>query len=68
LEFSKLNNSPADGDRNCLRAIVGAQLLHNVFDVNLDGLLRDEESLCDAAITIPAGDMMPEDLNLTLSQ
>ena len=67
LGFSELDNSPADRNGNCLRAVVSAQLLHDVFDVNLDGLLRDEESLRDVAIAIPASDM-PEDLNLTLGQ
>ena len=39
LFFSQLDDSSADGDRHGLRAITGVQLLHDVLDVNLDGLL-----------------------------
>ena len=35
----QLDNSAAHSDRNRLRPVTGAQLVHNVFDVNLDGFL-----------------------------
>jgi hypothetical protein len=38
-----------------------------VFDVNLDGLLRDEEAVRNVTIPVPAGDV-PEDLDLTIGQ
>src|SRR5262249_18702433 len=53
--------------RHRLRAITGAQLLHNMLDVHLDGLFGDEESFGDVAIAIAVGDML-ENLDLTLGQ
>lgn len=53
FKASEVDNSAADGDGDGLRAAVGAQFLHDVFDVNLDGFLRDEELLGDISIAMP---------------
>jgi len=65
--FSKLDDAAADNYRHRLRAITGAQLFHDVFDVNLDGLLRNEEAFGDVPIPVPAGDVS-EDVYFTWSQ
>ena len=38
----QLNDAAAGGDRHRLRAILGAEFVHDVLDMDLDGLLRDE--------------------------
>ncbi len=63
----QLNDSATQADRNRLGAITSAQLLHDVLDVNLDRLLRDEEFLRNVPIPVPADDEL-QDLPLTRSQ
>src|SRR5579863_10159284 len=60
----QMNNAPADGDRNCLGAVVRAQLLHDVFDVNLDRPFRNEETLGYVTVTVALSNLL-QDLNLT---
>ena len=38
----QLDDAPAHGDCDRFGAIARAKLFHDVFDVNLDGLFRDE--------------------------
>ena len=38
----QLNDAAADADRHRLRAILGAEFVHDVLDMDLDGLLRNE--------------------------
>ena len=40
--FLELDDPAADADRHSLRAIAGPQLFHNVLDVDLHRLFRDE--------------------------
>jgi hypothetical protein len=44
---SKLNEAATRRDCNCRRTVSGAQLLHNVLDVNFHRLLGYEELLRD---------------------
>src|SRR5688572_29059310 len=44
----------ADGDG--VGAVAGPQFLHDVLDVDLDRLFRDEELLGDVAVPVPARD------------
>ena len=39
LSAWQLDDSAANGYRDCLRAVTGAQLAHDVLEVNFDGLL-----------------------------
>src|SRR5437868_10860904 len=57
LRRSQLDDAATYGNGYRLRAITGPQLLHDVFDMNLDGLFRDEELFGNVAISIPAGDV-----------
>ena len=50
--FLDLNDPAAHSYCHRLRAIAGVQLLHDVFDMNFDGLLRDEEAVGDIAVSI----------------
>jgi hypothetical protein len=49
---SEVDDSAAQRDRHRLRAVNGSQLLHDVLDVDFDGLLRDEKSLGDVPIAV----------------
>jgi hypothetical protein len=42
LYSSQLDNTPTNGYSNCLRTVRGVQFLHNVFDMNLNGFLRNK--------------------------
>ena len=53
----EVNNAAADGDGDGLGAVAGAQLFHDVLDVNFDGLFGDEKFFTDVAVTIPLGDL-----------
>ena len=50
---SQLDDAAAQRDGDRLRAVAGPELLHDVLDVNLDGLFRDEEAFRDVAVTVP---------------
>src|SRR5947209_2438422 len=54
----QLDNAAAHGNRDRLGAVAGAQLLHDVLDVNLDRVFGDEEELGDVAVPIPSGDVL----------
>ena len=63
----ELNNAPLHGDRNCLRAVIGAELFHDVLDVNLDSLLGYEELLGNLTIPVPLSNL-PENFNFPHAQ
>jgi len=63
----QLNDSSTDGNCNRLGAITGAQLFHDVFDVNLDRFLSYEEPVGDVTIAVPFRDVL-KDFDLTRSQ
>jgi|SRR5688572_20458966 len=63
----QVNNPPADRDRYSLRAIARSELFHDVFDMNFDGLFRDEEFFRDIPIAIPASHML-ENINFPVRQ
>jgi hypothetical protein len=50
-----MNDAAAQGNRNRLSTVLGAQLIHEVFDVSLDGFFRDEELNGDILISVSAG-------------
>lgn len=54
----QFNNAPARGDRNRLRAIVGAQLVHDVLDMHLDRILGDEQLRGDIPIPVARCDFL----------
>ena len=58
-----MNNAPADGNRNGLRAVVGPEFLHDVLDMNLDCALGDEEPLRDIAVSVSLSNLL-QDLDL----
>src|SRR5580692_2690154 len=64
---SELNDAAADGDRDRLRAVAGAELFHDVFDVNLNGFLGNEEPFRNVAIPVSSGDLL-KDLNFPARQ
>jgi hypothetical protein len=53
-----LYDAPAYSDGDSLGAISGSKLLHDVLDVPLNGLLRDEQFYRDVAISVPARDLL----------
>jgi hypothetical protein len=59
----QLDYAPPHRDRDGLSTVLGSQLVHNVLDVNLDGLLGDKEPFANVAVAISAGDV-PEDVDL----
>src|ERR687893_2676707 len=63
----QLDHAAAEGDGDRLRAVAGAELLHDVLDVNLHRLLGDGEPFGDVAVTVPARDQ-PEHLQLAPGQ
>src|SRR5213592_1605058 len=48
----QLNDAAADGDRHRLRAIVGVEFVHDVLDMDLDGLVRDEQLRGDIPVPV----------------
>src|SRR5436853_2382534 len=56
LRSSQLDDAAAYGNGHRLRAITGPQLLHDVLDMHLDGLFRDEELFGNVPISVAAGD------------
>ena len=59
-----MNDAAFKGNGNCLRPVAGSQFLHDVFNVDLDGLLGDEQSIANIAVAIASGNLL-QDLNLT---
>ena len=55
----------ADGDRLC--SIFRAELVHDVFDVNLHRLFRDRKALANVPISVALGNPQ-QDLDLALGQ
>ena len=55
---SKLNDSALHGDSDRLRPVAGSKLLHDVFDVNFDGLFGDKEPFGDVAIAVAATNLL----------
>jgi len=66
LRFLQFDDPASHTDRDSLRAITCPQLLHDVPDVYLDGLFRNEELFGNVPIPISASDVS-KDLSLTLS-
>lgn len=62
-----LDNPAADGDSQGLRAMCRAKFLHDVLDMNLDRLFRNEETVGNFTVSIALGDAS-EDLDLTWRQ
>jgi hypothetical protein len=55
--FLQLDDSATYSDRDRLRSVAGAQLFHDVLDMYLYSLFRDEKPFCDVAIPVATGDM-----------
>jgi len=49
---------PANTDRDGLRSILRAELVHDVLDVDLYGLLRDREALANVPIAVALGNAL----------
>src|SRR5262245_40638992 len=49
----QVNDASSNADRDGLRAILRAELVHDVPDVDLDGFFRDREALADIAVAVP---------------
>ena len=64
---SQLDEAATCGDDKCVGTVMGSQLLHDVFDVNLHSLLGYEEPVGDVAISISTGKML-EHLGLPFAQ
>src|SRR5580698_2351827 len=58
-----MDDAATDGNRDCLGAIVGSQLGHDVLDVNLNGSFRDKKFFGDIPVTIAFGNLL-QNLNL----
>jgi hypothetical protein len=68
LEASlQLNNAAPGGNGDSMRAVACAELLHDVFHVRFYSFFRDEESVCDVAVTISACGL-PQNVNFTVRQ
>jgi hypothetical protein len=65
--FLELDDSAANADGHCLRAIACSQLLHDVLDVNLYCFFGDEELLSDVSIPVSARDLT-QDLDFTFGE
>ena len=63
----QLDDAAPGGDCDRLSAIVGAEFVHDVLHMYLDGLLRDEEFRGDVAIPVAGRDLL-QDFHLTLAQ
>ncbi len=62
-----MDDAPPHGDRDRLGPVVCPQLVHNVLEVHLDGLLGDEQEIGDLPIPV-AGGHVAKNLHLTLAQ
>src|SRR5262249_23733366 len=61
------DDAAAQGDGHRLRAVASPELLHNVLDVDLHCLFRDDEVAGDVAVPIAVGNLL-EDGRLALGQ
>ncbi len=59
--------SASNSDSDCLGAITCTELLHDVLNMSLHCLLRDEKERCDVAVSISCGDLL-KDFNLSFAQ
>ena len=57
IRLLKLDDSAPNTDRHGLRPVTCAQLLHDVFDVNLDRLFGNKELLGNVAVSVSARDL-----------
>src|SRR6266700_3853093 len=64
---SELDNAAAHTDCDRLSAIACAQLLHYVFDVDLNGLFRDEQLFGNVTVTVAACDL-PQHVDFALGE
>src|SRR5688572_15163474 len=67
FEVLQVNDAAADADRHGLGAILGAELVHDVPDMDLDGLFGDFEALTDVTVAVTLGHA-PENLDFALTQ
>ncbi len=52
-----MDDSAAHADCYRLSAIIGTQLAQDVFEMNLDGFLCDEQGFCDIPIPVAGSDV-----------
>src|SRR5215475_13035178 len=57
LNRLKLDDAAANGNSNRLRAVLRAELVHDVFDVDLDRLFGDKQDISDVLISVAAGNL-----------
>jgi hypothetical protein len=62
-----MDDAAANFDRDSLRSILRAELVHDVFNVDLYHLLRDRKTLANVTITIAFGHAL-ENVDLPLGQ
>src|ERR1035441_4527008 len=60
-------DSATNSDGNCFGAIAGSKLLHDVLDMALDGLFRDEQLCPDIAIPVSSCNLL-KNFNLAIAQ
>jgi hypothetical protein len=63
----ELDDAAAHADSDCLGSVRSAELLHDVFDVDLYGLFRDEQFFSNVSITVSVG-YFSEHLNFALRE
>ena len=56
-EILQVDDSPTQADGNRLGPVTGAQFIHDVFDMDLDRFLGDEELLRDVPIAVSPGNL-----------
>jgi len=54
----QLDDAAADGDRYRMRAIVGAEFVHDVLDMGLDGVFRYQQFRGDIPIPVARCDLL----------
>src|SRR5215213_7600512 len=62
---SELDDTSTNSNRDRLSTVIGAEFLHDVFNVDLDGFFGDEQSFANVLIPVPFGEMRK---NLYLSR
>jgi len=62
-----VDDAAANSDRDRLRSILRAELVHDVFNVDLHRLLRDRKTLSNVTITVAFGHAL-ENVDLPLGQ
>jgi hypothetical protein len=63
----EVDDAAANTDGDGLCTIFRAELVHDVFDVDLHGLFRDRQALANVPIAVALGNPL-QDLNLALGQ